>query len=239
MAALTVTISFPYMLELQGADFSEFGSSAAFHEGFLSTCSLLSTVGFLLSTVHAVLSICFMGELTGDVEAAIFTDRLGLLNLASFILWLVGIGMLAITVFYHFVLFSHSDWSVIVAFSATLVLIALYVPITFFQQKVLFDTKYESYRTPPQALTVEQVDEYAVQFCQSIGVTHISPEALTHYIELTMPAAGGAGAVQGRMNVLSSGTIKLVGKIADSISDAMVAAAFDRSKAVARVLAAA
>ena len=102
ISALVLTIVFPYMFDLQDVDFSEF-SDTNLHEGTLLVFSLVSVVGFTLSTLHAVLTICFIGELTGDVEPAVFADRMGLMNMASFWYFLVGILSMAVVVFYHFV----------------------------------------------------------------------------------------------------------------------------------------
>jgi hypothetical protein len=87
------------------------------HSNLLSVITLISTVGFIISTVHAVLTICFIGELTGNVEPASFSNRLGLLNLMSLAYFMIGIIGLTLALCYHLCLFTKHTWAPITAFA--------------------------------------------------------------------------------------------------------------------------
>jgi len=216
MAALLVTISWPYYFDLQDWDFSEFGDMAPIHEGVLMTSSLIATGGFMISTIHAVLTMCMAGELTGSVEAIYFSDRMGLANLGSFYLWILSILVFAGTLFYHFAIFAPNGWTLLVGGGTIVVMTILWIWIPLKQQKCIFDCKYLAYNTPPRKLTNQDIEGYTRKFCDKVGIDYMSEDNLTRFIELSLPHDRNTknAPVQ-----LATGSKSVIGKVADRLLD--------------------
>jgi len=215
MSALTVTISWPYFFELQAYDFSEFGETMGpIHEGVLMTSSLIATIGFMISTIHAVLTMCMAGELTGNVETVYFGDRMGIANLGSFYLWIGSIILFGGTLFYHFAVFAPNNFTLLVGGGIALVMVIIWVWIPIKQQKVVYDTKYLSYNTAPRKLTIKEVDAYAYKFCTVIGVEYMSADNLKRFIELSLPVDSNT---VNAPTQLATGTVFVIEKVATKI----------------------
>ena len=231
MSALLLTVTFPYFFELQGQDLSEHGDWAGFHEGMLMVSSFLATVGYVLSTIHCVLTMCIIGETTDDMEAAIFADRMGLLNMGSLHLWLFAIFTTVFLAFYHLAVFSPVPWVISVSIPTLSVLVISWAWIPHRQVRVLYDCKYNSYQNAPLILSVEQVDEYIEAFCGKIGSAYLNPDTLQRYIELEHKSEH-----KHVPTVLSTASLGLIRKLAERLRDQLDEAAEKQSKAYLKVL---
>ena len=185
MSALILTITYPYFLDLQDQDFSGFGPRAEAYSGILHIASLISSGGFLISVIHAVLTICALGETTGSIEATMFASRMGLLNLSSFYSFQLGVFAMAVVLIFHLVIFAPGVWVIVGAIvPVALFLVFFWLPVHYYQTKSLYEVKVNSYANQPIVLTMKEVDEYLQEFCSKVGADYLAPDTMVRYIEL-------------------------------------------------------
>ena len=128
LSALMLTMTFSYQFSVDGFDWAhianQWGPSntstvntlirddpnawsgetmARLHRDILSCLALMSTIGYILSTCHAVLTIMMLSQLTGAIEPRQFGERLPVRNSFGMVSFLMGCSFLILFFFYHFV----------------------------------------------------------------------------------------------------------------------------------------
>ena len=91
-----------------------------------------------------------------------------------------------------------------------------------------------SYNTSPRTLTVEEIDDFAVDFCAKIGISHVDPTNLERFIELSLERTEQEIKLQAPMQ-LATGTRYIIGKVAEMILDDYASKAVRKSRAHRRV----
>ena len=128
LSALMLTMVFSYQFSIEGFDWEhiavQWGATnestvnfairgdpsaasgqfmARLHHDILSLLALMSIVGYILSTVHAVITIMMLSQLTGAIEPRQFGERVSARNSFGFGSFLLGSLFLLLSFFYHFV----------------------------------------------------------------------------------------------------------------------------------------
>jgi hypothetical protein len=208
ISALMLTVTFSYMFAIPGLpwDFIEMqwgntnASSVNFmyrdsptaldgkemvkvHRDALSLLSFLSSVSYIISTVHCVLTIIKISELTGAYEPRIFQDRLGRINSAGLFFFLSGSGFLIGFLLYHFFIFCSYVTPMIVGCICVFTIVLTYLgKVQTKQQVALFQLKSQGYRNPPTTLSIEDIDHYALSFENIFGGQHCTLRNLEEFI---------------------------------------------------------
>lgn len=206
LSALMLTVTFSYFFALDGFDWDhiaiQWGSSnqstvnmmyrgtgmsgenmARIHRDFLSIFSLVSTVFYILATVHSVLTIMMVSQLTGEVEPREFCEKMCVTNSSGIGFFLVGTLCLICFLLYHFFIFSWYVGTMIGTVVTLIVIVLVYVfGIIFRQQLALFEIKSNTYNSKPITLSLAELEKYVLQFCEAIGPDHCSAPGLTEFV---------------------------------------------------------
>lgn len=193
---------------------------ADMHRNALSVLSFVATVCFALSTMHSVMTNLMLGELTGELEAYLWLDRLGMRARGGFCLCLLGILFLFTFISYHFFIFC-SSWPVMVGgILLVLAFCGFYVfVIVIPQQQSLFAVKELSYQYAPRTLPPMDVAKHCRAFCAEMGAEQITPQLLVEFTVQRLQQPNEPPVV------FAPATQQLLAAVAQRVTDKIVAQA--------------
>ena len=285
LSALILTITFAYQFEVQGLDWDyielQWGPTNAstvnmafrgkasalsgqemvrIHRDLLSCISMFSTFCFVLSTVHCVLTIIKVGELTAATEPRQFAEKLGFVNSAGLLFFLLGASFLIIFNFYHFFIFCSYVQTMVVGIVVSAVLTCVYVfGVQFRQQARLRRVCITAHayadppHGPPRAVSsrVPQVALFAIKarsyrtLPRTLSTAELDAHALAFcrrvgpqhmdigvFEEFVRDRTCTEGDGGASAIVFSVGTRKAMGVLATKVSDAYVLATLAQSRLV-------
>lgn len=179
----------------------------------LSCLAFLSTIGFTLSSVEAVLTIAYVGELTGVEECTMWTNRLGLLNSVTLVFFLIGALFLIASLIVHGLFFYVYWQALLIAIVGAAILVLFYVGVVNLkQQSLVYEIKAYAANTSPAELSIAEIDDFAKKFINSCGKGHLNQDTLVEFIRKEQTPEK-----EWRMKNYSTATLKLIGAVADMI----------------------
>ena len=240
MAALLLACMFSYMMTIQDMDWEiiaeQWGPGntstvnmwyrgtgksgeevAKIHRDVLSIFSFAAFVAFLLACMNCIIGTFMMGETTGDLEARIWIDALGMKGKSSFISVLGGIIFLAVVVLYHFFIYCYFVLTMLLGVGFVLFLVALYMLLGFIpQMQDLFAVKEMTYQNSPIAPSAETMKRHLQSFCEDVGAKHIGPDILQEYMKFKYQKPSEPPVVFTRCS------IRLIEAMADEVIDSYI-----------------
>ena len=250
LSALILTVTFPYMLAVADLDWDyialQWGNStdstvnylirnadaasgediARVHRDMLTILSLVASVGYLLSTIHSVLTIMMVSNLNGAAEAQSFSERLGTTNTAGMYFFLLGsmftVGMLA----YHFFIFASFVASMVIGIGIVLAIVLIFAfGVTNRQVLAVYQIKKKAYCSPPITLPIPHLEDKVIDFCKAVGTQHLRADVLAEFIRDREAAARSKeGAVVAPYEIsFSAATEKVIETLAEKVLDSYVA----------------
>jgi len=202
------------------------------HRDIVSVLSFGSTICFLLTMVHTVITMAMIQQTTGDVEAFRFKQKQEINFALGLLLFAIGIGFFALLVLYHYWIYSSSLVAALVGIGIALTLVGYYfVGIFWFQMVAIYEVKAESYHNSPIALSSAECDALTMEFIDVTGVELMSGPRLCQFVCQKFTAGRAQG--KGKKDVpcvLAEGTTALLNAMATIANEEYVQSSLKKSK---------